>query len=510
MQIMDLQGRVDQIVTENRTLQDARQRAEQALQEAMQQRDGHVNTIQQATAAVAARDMALQDKDSQIAHLSATLAQVQSEIARVTQENADLSTNVQARSISLETENTHAHAQWQTTARELDELKAKHQTLNEGLEGIVQDEIAAALVDKDAEIERLQQELAARVEEIKDLQQQLMAGSQSEDFLNVRNEDYFDSACQQLCQHVQQWVLRFSKFSDNRLCKLSSDLKDEKLRDRLDDAVLDGSDVDVLLGDRIKRRDVFMSVVMSMVWEYVFTRYLFGMDRDQRKKLKTLEETLTQVGMFAISQPQYHAMLITFAGPPRAVAQWRAITLTLLSRRETFIAQRKQDTEAVVQEIYINLSQLLTPPPGLATQIQDSLRKVLTLAVGLAIEMRTQRAEYIMLPPLKPEYDINGDLVQKVNFNAALMNERSGEFASNEDLEGRGATVRLVLFPLVVKKGDDLGDGDDEIVVCPAQVLVAKPSNPNKKVVRVMSGAMEIDNPRGSMASFAPTEANMF
>ena len=29
-----------------------------------------------------------------------------------------------------------------------------------------------------------------------------------------------------------------------------------------------------------------MSVVMAMVWEYVFTRYLFGMDRDQRKKLK--------------------------------------------------------------------------------------------------------------------------------------------------------------------------------------------------------------------------------
>jgi len=164
----------------------------------------------------------------------------------------------------------------------------------------------------------------------------------------------------------------------------------------------------------------------------------------------------------------------------------------------------------VVQEIYANLSKLLPPPSGLATQIQDSLRKVLTLAVDLAIEMRTQRAEYIMLPPLKPEYDINGDLVQKVQFNAALMNERSGEFTSNEDLEERAATVKLVLFPLVVKKGDDLGEGDDEIVVCPAQVLVAKPSNPNKKVVRVMSGAMEIDNPRGSIASFAPTESNMF
>jgi hypothetical protein len=164
----------------------------------------------------------------------------------------------------------------------------------------------------------------------------------------------------------------------------------------------------------------------------------------------------------------------------------------------------------VVQEIYSNLEKLLPPPSSLKDQIQGSLRKVLILAVDLAIEMRTQRAEYIMLPPLKPEYDVNGDLVQKVNFNAALMNERSGEFNSNEELEDRAATVKLVLFPLVVKKGDELGEGEDEIVVCPAQVLVAKPANPNKKVVRVMSGAMEIDNPRASSASFAPRESNMF
>jgi len=138
---------------------------------------------------------------------------------------------------------------------------------------------------------------------------------------------------------------------------------------------------------------------------------------------------------------------------------------------------------------------------------------VVGLAVDLAIDMRCQRAEYIMLPPLRPEYDTDGDLVQKVNFNAALMNERSGETRNgetitNDELEEKGAVVKIVLFPLVVKKGDDLGEGDDEIVVCPAQVLVAKPSN-NKKVVRVLSGAMDLEG-RRSIASIAPTESNMF
>lgn len=203
-----------------------------------------------------------------------------------------------------------------------------------------------------------------------------------------------------------------------------------------------------------------------------------------------------------------HPFADSFPGPVRAVAQWRAITLTLLSKRESFVQQRAQDTEAVVHEIYSTLTTLLPPPSQLQRQIQESLRNVMQFAVELSIEMRTQRAEYIMLPPLQPEYDTNGDLVAKVTFNAALMNERSGQTTSNDELQERGAVVKIVLFPLVVKKGDDYGEGDDEIVVCPAQVLVAKPSS--KKVVRVLSGAMSIDSSRQrSLVSVAPESSVM-
>lgn len=513
MHIMDLETRLDNVVSENRLLQDAKAKAEQAMVEATHERDGHANTIRQATEAIASRDMSLQEKDAQIAELQAALTQLQQEVARLielntqlTAQHEELSSQANQRHISLESENTMAHAQWQTTSRELQDLREKHQTLNEGMEQIVADEIANAMVDKDAEIQRLHGELANATEQIKSLQGQIMDSKQGETFLTVRDEDYFDSACQQLCQHVQQWVLRFSKFSDNRMCRLSSDINDDKIRDRLDDAVLDGSDVDVLLSDRVKRRDIFMSLVMSMVWEYVFTRYLFGMDREQRSKLKILEKTLLESGKF-LALLTLDDMLIQ-PGPQRAVAQWRAITLTLLAKRGAFMAQRKQDTEAVVQEIYATLSRILPPPSQLVNQVQDSLRKVVGLAVDLAIDMRSQRAEYIMLPPLRPEYDTNGDLVQKVQFNASLMNERSGETTTNDELEEKRAVVKIVLFPLVVKKGDDLGEGDDEIVVCPAQVLVAKPSS-NKKVVRVLSGAMDLES-RRSMASIAPTNSNMF
>ena len=83
------------------------------------------------------------------------------------------------------------------------------------------------------------------------------------------------------------------------------------------------------------------------------------------------------------------------------------------------------------------------------------------------------------------------------------MNERSGTTTSNEALEAQQAVVRMVLFPLVVKKGDETGVGDEEIVVCPAQVLTA-PVGKEKKTVRMTSA-----EPSARTASYAGSEAGM-
>ncbi|KAI5210077.1 hypothetical protein E4T39_00645 [Aureobasidium subglaciale] len=477
MHILDLEAKLDQLASENRYLQDA---VDQSIPAHLSSGDD-VNLQDM----LKTRDMQLQDKDAEIQQIRVLLESLQREIAKLTDVNNNLSeanrsftANNDIHYATLQNEHANAHKQLQQTSQELEGLKNQHHELSDNIEDTVRQEIANALEGKNAEIRKLREELDVATQQIRLLQSEILA-SQGDNYLTTRDEDYFDTSCQKLCQHVQQWVLRFSKFSDNRMCRLTSDLTDDKIAARLDNAILDGSDVDKLLGDRIRRRDVFMSVVMTMIWEYVFTRYLFGMDREQRQKLKALEKILSETG------------------PPRAVAQWRAITLTLLSRRPAFATQRNLDTEAVAQEIFGVLSALLPPPAQLEVQILSSLRNVLRLAVELSIEMRSQKAEYIMLPPLQPEYDTHGDLVRKVHFNAALMNERSGDYNSNDELERSQAVVKIVLFPLVVKKGDDIGEGEDEIVVCPAQVLVAG-SKQGKKVVRVLSGAMDIDNPRTS------------
>jgi cell division septum initiation protein DivIVA len=458
MQVLDLESRLEQLAAENRQLSEARAQAEQALQ-----------ATQHSSAT-------LVERDAEIESLKRTLDWLQNEVTRLTEVNDGLN----SANITLGNQHNERYSMLETqhaqTSRELEDVRESHSNLMAG---------AGSMEDKDREIAQLRADLEAAKDRIREMQVEILASKADDSqFLVVRDEDYFDSACQKLCQHVQQWVLRFSKFSDMRACRLTSEINNDKTIDRLDNAILDGSDVDSYLSDRVKRRDVFMSMTMTMVWEFVFTRYLFGMDREQRQKLKSLEKLLSEVG------------------PASAVHQWRATTLTLLAKREAFVQQREQDTLAVVHAVMETLSEILPPPSHLEQQIQDQLVRVIKAAVDLSIEMRTQRAEYMMLPPLQPEYDANGDLASKVNFNAALMNERSGDTVSNEELEESGAVVKIVLFPLVVKKGDDSGEGDEEIVVCPAQVLVAKP----KRSVRVFSPESAANQSRVSMQSALPAD----
>ncbi|KAK3905847.1 hypothetical protein C8A05DRAFT_12362 [Staphylotrichum tortipilum] len=417
MQVLDLEARVEQLLEENRMLAEARATAEAS------------RSHRSATT--------IAERETEIESLRRMLKEANDVIERLTQTNEGLRSSTSAIAVK------------------------HHEDLRRA-----DDNHARAVHDKDAEIAQLRAQLDASAARIRELQQQILDQAKpadDPDFLDYHDIDYFDHRCQQLCAHVQQWVLRFSKFSDMRACRLTSELSDEKLIDRLDNAVLDGTNVDTYLNDRVRRRDILMSMTMAMVWEFVFTRYLFGMDREQRQKLKQLEKQLIDVG------------------PPHAVRQWRAVTLTLLSRRPAFKKQRDTDTDAVVAAILDTLSKILPPPSHLEDQIHAQLRRVVREAVALAVEMRCQRAEYMMLPPLQPEYDDAGELAEAITFNAALMNEASNNASSsgttpaqtNEELEQANATVRVVLFPLVLRKGDETGKGEDEIVVTPAQVLVA-------------------------------------
>jgi len=99
---------------------------------------------------------------------------------------------------------------------------------------------------------------------------------------------------------------------------------------------------------------------------------------------------------------------------------------------------------------------------------------MLNRAVKLALEMRTQRAEYVMLRPPFPEYDDLGEVSNTVYFNAARMKAVNSD-ASPFDLEAEHATVKMVLFPPIIRRGNEFGEEyDREHVVCQMQVLITR------------------------------------
>ncbi|KAL9588114.1 MAG: hypothetical protein Q9203_003070, partial [Teloschistes exilis] len=343
MQVLELESKLEQLVAENRSLFDAKSRAEHGLEEAAYGREQEISSYREG---IESRDVWIQQKDTELTQLKETLESLQGQVEELQEVNEGL--HAASRDVAhhherygrLEEEHADIHQRWQSSTRELEDLRQQHTQLSAGMEDIVSREVSTAVEAKNAELQRLQSELEAAKDQIRNLQQQILASkrhSPDSSFLAPeRDEDYFDVQCQSLCQHVQQWVLRFSKFSDSRACYLSSEIRDQTIVDRMDNAILDGSEVDLYLADRVKRRDVFMSIVMTMTWEFIFTRYLFGADREQRQKLKSLEKTLSD----------------SPATPRAAVHRWRATTLQLLSCREKFREQRAQDTEAVMHTIF--------------------------------------------------------------------------------------------------------------------------------------------------------------
>ncbi|KAF7586463.1 hypothetical protein BBP40_008823 [Aspergillus hancockii] len=234
---------------------------------------------------------------------------------------------------------------------------------------------------------QLQEDPKSAMDTVKELQLAVAASMQS-NILNFRDADYFDVACG------------------------LGDLKDGRTTDRFDNAVLDGADVDACLADRVHRWDIIMSVTMAMIWEFIYTRYLFGLGRENRSWLKAMVRSFIEIG------------------PRGTIQQWRVTTLALFTKRPEFTKQRRNDSVAIATEIFETLSRVLSPPSNVKAQLVDSLNGVLKLAVDLSIEMRMQLAEYLMFDP-----------------------------------------CNQTLFPLLVRNGDDFGEGDDEVVIFPAQVL---------------------------------------
>lgn len=120
-------------------------------------------------------------------------------------------------------------------------------------------------------------------------------------YLDTKDLHHFSSSCLQLFDSLKIWCNKFSNFSAGRKCVHVHRIVDEASKDRIEDVMLDDRGVRRMLKDETKRSDVFLAIVMRMIWELVFTRYLFGLGTDERQKLLSLEKTLAERGMYDLS-----------------------------------------------------------------------------------------------------------------------------------------------------------------------------------------------------------------
>ncbi|CAZ84319.1 unnamed protein product [Tuber melanosporum] len=457
MQIVDLENRLQALATENTDLTHDKANVEKSLNEAIARGKSEAKAL---NLDLEEKKALLEEKDSQIEELQRKIEWYRTEVTRLSQTNDSLNQTNTALSTSYKLSYAALKAKYDRKQEAMLKLSDEHLELQRnftemqtGMESIIRTELS----EKDAELERLRVELERAREEVRKLQNKLSA-RQTNKYVDTKDIAYFNSSCKNIFQSVKIFCKQFSSFSTGKKCVHVHRITDETIRDRVEAVMLDDRGVRRMLKEEKRRPEVFMAVVMRMVWELVFTRYLFGLEAEERRKLLSLEKILTDIGA------------------PAAVHQWRATTLTLLSQRPAFPPKRDADIESVVATILSQLSTLLPPPQQYTQLAHSSLTSIITSAVSLAIDMRTQRAEYVMLRPPAPTYDENGDVNNTVPFISSRMANRGSDPATDAELEAEGATVKAILFPMVIRRGDEYGERyERESVVLKMQVLVNRP-----------------------------------
>ncbi|KAI5785782.1 hypothetical protein EDC01DRAFT_600985, partial [Geopyxis carbonaria] len=303
--------------------------------------------------------------------------------------------------------------------------------------------------DKDTNLPIIRSELERAREEVRLLQSRL--NYQNDLYCDNKDDEYFMESATRLFQSVQDCCVRFSSYSADR--------KWEILHNLIAHVMLVDQEVRTMLMNETNRSMVFTAILMRLIWERIFDQYLFGLENSESQKLFSIEKNLAEVGN------------------PATVQQWRATTLNILSRRPSFRSQVTQKIVPAVEDIMGKLKGLLRPPENDILQIKKSLQPILTHAVDLAIEMRTHRAEYLMIKPPCAVRDTQGKVISNtIGFSSIRMQAVNAPTFTGADLEREGASIAIVLFPLVIRRGNEFGeDYDSETIIKHMQVFVNIP-----------------------------------
>lgn len=193
--------------------------------------------------------------------------------------NTNLTTSYKVSYAELATKYEQKREQLVSLAMDHSELQAQFSKLQDG-ENIILNK----LQETDSELSRLRE-----ANQLSDAHGQ--STFQSEDL-------HFSSLCLKLFDSLNIWCNQFSSVFIGRKCTHIQRIPDDNARDRIESVMLDDGDVRRMLKDETRRPKVFMAVAMKVIWQHVFTRYLFGLDVSERQKLLSLEKAIAEGGAY--------------------------------------------------------------------------------------------------------------------------------------------------------------------------------------------------------------------
>ncbi|TLD08643.1 uncharacterized protein PgNI_07581 [Pyricularia grisea] len=387
-------------------------------------------------------------------------------IAALERELDSLSHNESERAAFWQVQHSNLHQQFLRTDTELRQLRAEHDLCAAEREELRQDWDAA------------RRDLAARECEIVDLRGQVrglkewLANSTRSAYGgggDVPTDNVFADGFSRLYNGLQNWVISNFRRTKLDLSRADADILEElsSLAPTYEDLAKDA------------KLPLLQSLVSKILVEMVFDSYFVGLSNDHAKQFSRME-----------------ALMGSFVEDPELVNQWRASTLTILSRNASEKMQEGTaiQTNAIIARINRLLSGItadqFTAATGAATAQNTTLRgpspapldpaaretllrQLITTAIDLARQLSVQRALFRVFLPTATA--ANAD--QQTIFNPARMEDVGGLL--DEDALAAGPAVRCAIFPGVVKRGDENGGNlqQYENVICKARVLCYHPED---------------------------------
>ncbi|EGX93642.1 hypothetical protein CCM_05017 [Cordyceps militaris CM01] len=373
----------------------------------------------------------VRQKDERIAYLEREMdtmeREFQHQLDKLSANESETATFWQAKHSALNQQYLRTDTELRLLRAEVDVREAERAELRQGWEVLRRE-----LMERDEEMRGLRGQ-------VRGLKEFVSTSTRAD---GQTSDEVFGDGMARLGNGLQNWVI--SHFRKARLDLPSLD----------EETTAEISELVPMYEELAKTAKVHLlqSIVSRIFVDMIFDSYFVGLSDSQTRLFRQMEEVLA-----SLCGPTQH----------EPVNQWRAATLTLLRREAAPQAHLQDDTAVFAEHVVSRTNHVLDRLTGSeGSSARDAaLRVLVNNAVELARLLVVQKAVLrVYMPKVQPH--------QRVLFDPSTMEDVGGLEDDDEDGLGPTREVACVVFPGVVKHGDEHGTQlQYRNMICKAKVV---------------------------------------